>query len=118
MVEMATTKRTAWDKELDKLARIMNKKEAAASVKLDGQTYDAEDKPVANLGKFMRIEEVDGKYLVLKTKSEERLGEMTYQKSWKCWIFAPDNNTIYSESCLLELQKQLKTLDEILPRGI
>jgi hypothetical protein len=50
-------------------------------------------------------------HLVLNHKRES-LGNLSYFKHWKQWVFDAHYDTIYSWDCLLEISNKLKELNE------
>lgn len=56
--------------------------------------------------KYKYIQFVEGlkdEWTVWTNKSDESLGVITYNRKWKEWEFAPEERTLYTKQCLLDL---------------
>lgn len=43
----------------------------------------------------------------------EPIGFITYHDKWKCWVFEPDDDTIYSLDCLKEICDYIEKLPKV-----
>ena len=59
---------------------------------------------MANHIKFRK----EGDYTYVTTKNNVVIGIINYYEEWKCYVFEPDANTIYSADCLNAIQKTIE----------
>lgn len=55
---------------------------------------------------------IDGTKMFVRNNKNEPLGEIYYMLSWKCYVWEQHQDIIMSDSCLLQIHKQLKMADE------
>lgn len=44
--------------------------------------------------------------------NDECLGNITFYKKWKCWVWSQDQEVIMSSDCLQQIADKLKELDK------
>jgi len=55
----------------------------------------------------------DGVWLINNHKYNEYLGNLEYNKKWKCWELLPANETGWTEECLVDVVDFIKQLKKI-----
>lgn len=61
--------------------------------------------------RFMDIIATTVNEYIVKDKKCWKLGDIKYYKKWKCWVFEPVENTIFSSGCLSDISYFLFDLD-------
>lgn len=60
--------------------------------------------------KHITIRKEGEKYFVLTKKKKDFIGYIYYYPKWKCWIFEPCFDTIYSHDCLTDIADFIKNI--------
>lgn len=59
--------------------------------------------------RFIKIAQVGkNKFMVITKKDDIFLGDITYYKRWRKWIFTPDVGTFYDSECMIEIGEYLR----------
>jgi len=55
---------------------------------------------------------IDGTKMFVRNNKNEPLGEIFYEKSWKCYVWNQYVDIIMSHDCLLQINNEIKLADE------
>jgi hypothetical protein len=59
--------------------------------------------------KHIVIKKENDSWLVYNKHSKEMIGSIFYYKPWKKYVYEPQNDTVYDESCLADILQFMKT---------
>ena len=64
------------------------------------------------MSKFMKINKVAPKYVLVSKKDGEKLGEIYFHVSWRKWVFEPETSSFFDAECLKDVIEWLKDIHD------
>lgn len=59
-----------------------------------------------------RWKQKNDSYIISNKHTKEKIADIIYWTKWKKWVLMPDEGTIYDQSCLEDIIKFIKSIED------